>query len=246
MKLLELNKVNVYSKNNHRLKNINLTIGSGEKVALLGNSGSGKSTLISIINGSLLPSSGKVFFKDLEIKNLSPRSLTKIATIWQDLRLIEDLNVLQNINVGALGHHSLYWSILNLIGLTDNKKSLNCLNAVKLPINLYKKQVRSLSGGQKQRIAIARMLRQQGDLLLADEPISNLDPYLANAMIKLLLGLEYPQSIEVPDTILMSIHRPELISNFTRVIGLKAGEIIIDLTSNKLREQDIRLLYSNP
>ena len=110
-KLLELKDISLYDKTITRLKSINLTIYQGEKIALIGKSGSGKSTLISIANGSLLPTKGNVMWKGRNIINISRRESTNIGTIWQELSLIEELNVAQNINCGVLGKHSFIWAL---------------------------------------------------------------------------------------------------------------------------------------
>ena len=85
---------------------LKLEINAGEKIALLGKSGSGKSTLISIANGTISPDKGKVIYKGINIKKIKTQQKIQIATLWQDLRLIEELNVGQNINAGALGSNN--------------------------------------------------------------------------------------------------------------------------------------------
>ena len=228
-----------------QLKNINLTINQGEKIALLGESGSGKSTLISIANGSLFPSQGEVRWKGMELKCLHRKHRIDIATLWQDLRLVEELNVGQNINVGALGNHGLLWAIRNLITTIDTKSCLSCLKAVSLPKSIISSKISQLSGGQRQRVAIARLLRQPSQLILADEPLSNLDPTLAKAMLKLLIESRTSDSINIPDTCLISLHRPDLIFHFTRIIGLKKGKLVIDVPAKKLTTSSVEMLYKN-
>ena len=177
-KLLELNNISLNNKDIFRVKDISLTINEGEKVALIGRSGSGKSTLISIANGSLMPTTGNVLWKAQNIKDISKRESTNIGTIWQDLSLIEELNVAQNINSGALGKNSFLWALKNLLGIIDVKLCQECLSAVNLSKETIYSFTSKLSGGQKQRIAIARLLRQQPEIILGDEPFSNLDPIL--------------------------------------------------------------------
>ena len=116
-KLLELKNISLYTKKNIRLKDINSAINQGEKVALIGKSGSGKSTLISIANGSLIPNEGDVIWKGSHINSISNIESLKIGTIWQNLSLIEELNVAQNINCGALGKHNFIWALKNLLGV---------------------------------------------------------------------------------------------------------------------------------
>ncbi len=244
--LLELDNVSVISGNNVRLKEITLSISCGEKVALLGKSGSGKSTLISVANGSLKPNRGVIKLFGKNIEELSRRRKQKLGTIWQDLRLVEELNVCQNINTGALGRHSILWAIGNLLGLVDNSKSLACMKALHLPLEIMNTQIANISGGQKQRVAIARLIRQQVLIALADEPFSNLDPTLSMKVLKLLLSSDrINSSLCLPKTILISIHRPDLLTNFTRVLGLNDGKLILDVPTSSVSLSDLNSLYQN-
>ena len=149
--LLELKNISLYSKENIRVKDINLSINKGEKIALIGKSGSGKSTLISIANGSLIPNEGDVIWKGSHINNISNIESSKIGTIWQDLSLIEELNVAQNINCGALGKHNFIWALKNLLGVIDKGLCQDCLAAVSLPRKTIYSYVNKLSCGQKKK-----------------------------------------------------------------------------------------------
>tara|TARA_Y100001968_G_scaffold317651_1_gene346930 strand:+ start:608 stop:1342 length:735 start_codon:yes stop_codon:yes gene_type:complete len=243
IKLLELKDISLYSKENIRVKNINLTINKGEKIALIGKSGSGKSTLISIANGSLIPDEGAVIWKGCDINTISNIESSKIGTIWQDLSLIEELTVAQNINCGALGKHNLIWALKNLLGVLDISLCQECLAAVSLPKQFIYSSINKLSGGQKRRIAIARLLRQEPEILLGDEPFSNLDPLLSNNIVNLLIGQKNYLNIKIPETILISLHQIYLINNFNRVIGLKDGEIIIDRPIDNINQTELDCLF---
>ncbi len=242
-KLLELKNISLYNKENIRLKNINLSIHKGEKIALVGKSGSGKSTLISIANGSIAPSEGSVSWKGFYINNISNIESTKIGTIWQDLHLIEGLNVAQNINCGALGKHNFIWALKNLLGILEKNLCLECLEAVSLPKKTICSNINKLSGGQKQRIAIARLLRQEPDILLGDEPFSNLDPILSKQILNLFIHQKNYLSIKIPETIIISLHQINLINNFNRVIGLKDGGVVIDRPIQNISQSEIDWLF---
>ena len=224
-KLLELKNISLYSKKNIRLKDINLSINQGEKIALIGKSGSGKSTLISIANGSLIPTEGDVIWKGSHINNISNIESSKIGTIWQDLSLIDELNVAQNINCGSLGKHNLIWALKNLLGVLDEGLCQECLEAVSLPKKTIYSHISKLSGGQKKRVAIARLLRQEPEIVLGDEPFSNLDPLLSKNILNLFINQKNYLRIKIPETILISLHQINLINNFKRVIGLKEKKI---------------------
>ncbi len=242
-KLLELNNISLYHNKNIRLKNISLTIKTGEKIALIGKSGSGKSTLISIANGSLLPSKGNVIWKGHNINKISKRESSKIGTIWQDLSLINELNVAQNINCGALGKHNFLWALKNLLGILDKELCQECLAAVYLPKTYIYCYISKLSGGQKKRIAIARLLRQEPEIVLGDEPFSNLDPVLSNNILNLLINKKNFLNIQIPKTTLISLHQINLIKNFNRVIGLKDGEVVIDSQIENINKSQLDLIF---
>ena len=242
-KLLELKNISLYSQDNIRLKDINLSINHGERIALIGKSGAGKSTLISIANGSLTPNEGDVIWKGSHINNISKIESSKIGTIWQDLSLIEELNVAQNINCGALGKHNFIWALKNLLGVIDKGLCQDCLAAVSLPKKTIYSYVNKLSGGQKKRIAIARLLRQEPEIVLGDEPFSNLDPLLSKNILNLFINQKNYLRIKIPETILISLLQIHLINNFNRVIGLKDGEIVIDREIHDVNQSEFDWLF---
>ena len=242
-KLLELKNIGLSHKEIIRVKDINLEINQGEKIALIGKSGSGKSTLISIANGSLLPSEGNVIWKGRNINKISKRESSKIGTIWQDLSLIEELNVAQNINCGALGKHNFIWALKNLLGVLDKGLCQECLKAVSLPKKTIYSYINKLSGGQKKRIAIARLLRQEPEIVLGDEPFSNLDPLLSRNILNLFINQKNYFSIKLAQTLLISLHQIDLINNFNRVIGLKDGEMVIDRPTQDIKKSELDLIF---
>ncbi len=241
--LLELVNVSCYSEKKIRLKDINLSIKRNERIALLGKSGSGKSTLISISNGSLLPNTGNVLWKGKVINKHSKRELSNIGTIWQNLFLIEELNVAQNINCGALGRHNFIWSLRNLFGSIDKEICETCLNSVQLSNEIIHYQLNRLSGGQRKRVAIARLLRQQPEIVLADEPFSSLDPLLSKKILELFISRKRINSLRIPETLLISLHQTELLNNFDRVIALKNGGVILDTSTRKVTPEQINSIY---
>ncbi len=243
--ILCLKDVSVFNKRGPRLKDISLTIKQGERIALIGPSGAGKSTLLSIANGSLKADKGDVTWFDVPVRKLTQRQRTGIGTLWQDLRLVEELTVGQNVNAGALGRHNLIWSLLNLVGQVETDKCMACIKAAGLEEHLINISVKNLSGGQRQRVALARLLRQNAELLLADEPLSSLDPALSKEILLLLLSKTIKnESIIVPKTIVMTLHTPELLIYFDRFIGLKNGILVLDMSPKQLQDKHLNWLYS--
>jgi len=232
--LLELRRLSVAGRGGvPRLDGVNLVIEPGERVALLGPSGAGKSTLLSVANGLLAPSSGQVLWQGeppSHNRRARRRQQARIGTLWQDLRLIEELSVQQNLNAGRLAAWGWPRALFNLLLPLDTAANAAVLARVDLATQLLGQPVAALSGGQRQRVAIARLLRQDPTLLLADEPLSSLDPRLAASLLALLLAEASP-----PRALLLSLHRPDLLAGFDRVIGLRAGRVVLDATTTSLQ-----------
>ena len=218
-KILEISKLSLPSANGFRLHNLNLSINQGEKVAIIGKSGSGKSSLFSAINGSIKSIRGTIKWKGKDVHKLTNRQRSEISTIWQDLRLLEDLSVSQNINCGTLYNKSFLWSIYNLFATIDNVKCLSYLQGLDLAEYLLYISVKNLSGGQRQRVAIARALSQSSELLLADEPYSSLDPILSDKIIDIILGISEVSFTNIPSTIIMALHNLDYLNKFSRIIN---------------------------
>ena len=232
--LLELRRVSVAGRGGvPRLEGVNLVIEPGERVALLGPSGAGKSTLLTVANGLLAPSSGEVLWQGkvpARSRRTRRRQQACIGTLWQDLRLIEELSVQQNLNAGRLAAWGWPRALLNLLLPLDTPANAAVLARVDLAAELLGQPVAALSGGQRQRVAIARLLRQDPTLLLADEPLASLDPRLAASLLALLLAEATP-----PRALLLSLHRPDLLAGFDRVIGLWAGRVVVDAAAASLQ-----------
>ena len=218
-----------------RLQPTSLQLQAGERVVLLGRSGAGKSSLISLCNGALQPDRGRLLWKGQPLNQRSRRQRCQLGTLWQDLRLVEELTALQNIQAGALGRYSWLWAIRNLLGLLDPGTCIDCIRQVGLGEELLDQSVQQLSGGERQRVALARLLHQQPELVLADEPLSALDPVLADDVLSTLL--------QAPGC-LISLHRPELIQQFDRVLGLRQGVLVLDKPPGEVTNEDLAWLYS--
>ena len=219
-----------------RLQPISLTLRADQHVVLLGASGAGKTTLLKLCNGALNPDAGSVHWCGRPHQQLSRRQRRQIGTLWQDLRLVEELSVIQNINCGALGRHGLLWALRNLLGSLEQNTCLALMHQVNLDPELLEQPIRELSGGQRQRVALARLLHQQAELVLADEPLSALDPTLAADVLNTLL---------LSPGCLISLHRPDLIHRFDRVLGLRNGTLVIDATPDTIHRDQLEWLYAS-
>ena len=241
--LIELNNISFKSNNNKILKNINLKINEGEKIALLGKSAAGKTTLISILNGTKRQTYGDIKIYGKSFKDLDNSEKRKIGTIWQDLRLIDDLSAEQNVNCGLLSNQNLIFTFKNLLNISKFHKAHKCMELCQLNSSIYSKKLKNISGGQKQRIAISRSIIQEPEILFADEPFNNLDPKLSLYLKNLFISGFNNYKIKLPNTIVFSLHKTDLISGFTRVIGLKNGEICFDILRDELRESHLESIY---
>jgi phosphonate transport system ATP-binding protein len=212
----------------HALSDISLEISEGEQVALVGPSGAGKSTLIALLNGTLLPSEGEVAVLGHNLSRLRPRVRRavqrRIGTIYQQFYLTGSLRVIHNVNAGHLGEWSFIKSVLSLVWPLDVKTAAQALEQVGIPEKLYERTDR-LSGGQQQRVALARVLVQDPHVILADEPISSLDPERSREIMDLLRDL----SRRTGKTLVTSVHTFYFArSHFDRIIGLRGGRILFD------------------
>ncbi len=242
--LLELKNISFKYKNKLILNKVNLKINLGEKIALLGKSGSGKTTLISVLNGTIKPNQGEVKFFNKSFDELDRKQKRKITTIWQDLRLIEDLSAEQNVNCGLLAENNFYFAFKNLLNISSFNKAHKYMQLCRLHNSVYDKKIRKLSGGQKQRVAIARSLIQGSDILLADEPFNNLDPKSITTIKKLLLeNLDKNNTHISPKTTLIALHRLDLLNDFDKVIGIRDGKIFFNIKRNNLKKFHLEKLY---
>ena len=232
MAVLELHRAGLTG----RLQPLDLRINDGEATVLLGRSGAGKTSLIGLCNGSLLADQGQVLWQGQPLRRCRGALRRQIGTLWQDLRLVEELTVLQNINSGALGRHSLFWGLRNLISPPDQSIGRQVMARVGLPPSFLHQPVSTLSGGERQRVALARLLRQQPALVLADEPLSALDPRLAEDVLNLLLAQH---------GCLISLHRPDLMHRFQRVLGLRQGALVLDAAPSAITTEALAWLYSD-
>jgi phosphonate transport system ATP-binding protein len=212
---------------------------------LVGSSGAGKSTLISLLNGTLFPTSGEVRVLGQRLDRLNPRALrraqSQIGTIYQQFHLVDNLRVVHNINAGHLSKWSFSKSLVSLIQPLDINTAFDALEQVGIPEKLYERTDR-LSGGQQQRVAIARVLVQNPEAVLADEPISNLDPELSKEIMDLLLDLSQRSG----KTLVSSLHAIEFAqSHYERIIGLRKGRIFFDSAANLVTQSMIKSLYQS-
>ncbi|NEO71561.1 phosphonate ABC transporter ATP-binding protein [Moorena sp. SIO3H5] len=241
--IFELKQVSQKFGQFRALANVNLKIYPGERVGLVGSSGAGKSTLIRLLNGTLLPTQGEVWCLGRNLSKLSPHRLRqvqrRIGTVYQQFNLVNNLRVIHNVNAGHLGRWSFVKAAVSLVFPLEVETAAKALTQVGIPEKLYA-PTDKLSGGQQQRVALARVLVQNPEVILADEPISNLDPQLSREMMDLLRDISDIGS----KTLIISLHALEFARNYCdRLVGLRQGKIVFDIPTADLSPKMIEALY---
>ncbi|MBW2425205.1 MAG: ATP-binding cassette domain-containing protein [Deltaproteobacteria bacterium] len=227
------------------LSNVSLSVQPGEAIAFVGPSGAGKTTLLRLLAGALRPTSGVVSVDGRKLRELSASQLRElrasIGFVHQDLGLVPNLRVVQNVLAGRLGRQSLLASLRSMVyaGRGETREVFALLERVGIPEKLYER-TDELSGGQRQRVAIARALYQAPEALLADEPVSSVDPARARDTVALLKEVSQERGI----TLCMSIHNLELArAFFPRLVGLRGGRIEFDAAPRDVSAEQFEGLY---
>lgn len=225
------------------LDDVSFAIEPGQTVAIVGPSGAGKSTLLGVLGARVLPSAGTAVVLGRLTTELTGRRARqvrrRIGTVHQDFALTDSLRVVHNVNAGRLGHWSTTRALRSLIMPAERDVALAALDQVGIA-DTIDARASELSGGQRQRVAIARLLAQNPDLVLADEPAASLDPALAELSVQLLTEVA-----AAPDrALVMSLHDPALArANSDRIVGLREGEMIFDIDAADLDRDRLYALY---
>ena len=225
------------------VKGLDLDVPQGQFLVVLGPSGSGKSTLLLALNGSVPVRSGR-----LEVMRQNPSSLQgadlerfreRIGFIFQSFHLVDRLAVLHTVASGMLSRIHVPQSIFQMYSRDQYQCILDALGVVGLQDRVMDRCDR-LSGGQKQRVAIARALVQQPLLILADEPISSLDPRSARGVMEVLRKASRDLGI----TVVCNLHHVEAAREFAdRIVGLNDGRLVYDGTPQGLTSEAIQRIY---
>jgi len=199
------------------LNSLNLNIGKGESIAILGQSGCGKSTLLNLLGGIDKPTQGKVLINNIDLTALTEEKTTQLRAqhlgfVYQFHHLLKDFSALDNV-------------AMPLLIRGDNKQaalasSSELLSTIGLQDRLSHRPA-ELSGGERQRVAIARALITQPGCLLADEPTGNLDAKNAADVLSLIIELNQVQS----SALVMVTHDEKIAQQMQRVLILENGQL---------------------
>ena len=209
----------VYNNNVKALSDVNIHINKGDFVFLVGPSGAGKSTFIKMLLKEVTPTTGDIIVAGEDLSTITrkrtPYYRRKIGMVFQDFRLIPDLNVYENVafamRVVEASQREIRRRVpmvLSLVGLSHK----------------YKMFPNELSGGEQQRVSLARAIVNNPAVLIADEPTGNLDPETANEIMELLEDIN-----RAGTTILMATHAKDIVNNMQkRVIAIDKGMVVRD------------------
>lgn len=229
------------------LDGLSLSVGKGERLALIGRSGAGKTTLFRLLNATLRPTRGRVLFEGRDVGQMSARELRsmrrRVGTVYQQHYLVPSLSVLDNALCGRLGRWSLWRTARSIVrpARQDLEEAEHVLELVGLKEKL-RERADALSGGQQQRLAVARALMQRPDIILADEPVASLDPGLAES----IMGLLHEVADEGGRTLVVALHNVELaLSYFPRVVGLRGGAVALDAGASGLTREGLWEFYAD-
>lgn len=209
----------VYKGNIYALEDVTLDIEKGEFVFLVGPSGSGKTTLIKLLIKEEEPTSGQIYIADTNINQLRkwkiPYLRRKIGCVFQDFKLLPHKTVFQNVayamEVTGKPRRLIEQQVPEVLKLVGLGHKLDAFPD-------------ELSGGEQQRVAIARAFINRPPILLADEPTGNVDPSLAEGIIRLLEKINASGT-----TVIVATHDKEIVNSFRkRVIALENGRVIRD------------------
>ncbi|PZO65013.1 MAG: phosphonate ABC transporter ATP-binding protein [Paracoccus denitrificans] len=202
------------------LEDVTLRLSAGERVVLLGRSGAGKTTLLNALYDRMTASG------------------VRVALAPQDHALVPQLSVLRNALMGRLDDHGWAYNLVTLIRprRTERAAIADVLAQVGLGDQIDR-AVGTLSGGQKQRTALARALYRNGQVLIADEPVSAVDETRAAALLQLMR--------DSVGTSVLALHDVGLARAFaTRLIGIRAGRIVLDAAPDQITPEQIAALYA--
>ena len=221
---------------------LSLEIAAGETVAVLGPSGAGKTTLLHLLAGVIRPDGGSVRIHGRALDALEPgRELSRlVGVIHQQYDLVPSLSVVHNVLAGRLGEWSLWRALASLVAPRERRRALAALEQVGIAGKVDERASR-LSGGEQQRVALARLLVQDPRAIIADEPVSSVDPARAEDIVRLLVRI----AGEGERTLVASLHAPQLaLRHFARIIALRDGALVFDRPAATVRPEDLDALYA--
>ncbi len=226
---------------------VDLEVPNGQFIGIIGRSGAGKSTLLRMINRLGDASEGDISFENdgqvIDVNNLKGNQLrnwrARCAMIFQQFNLVPRLDVITNVLMGRVNYSGTVKTLLKLFSPAERAFAIRALDRLDISAQALQR-ADTLSGGQQQRVAIARALVQEPRLLLADEPISSLDPRNASIVMDALRKINREDGI----TVLCNLHTLDTAKTYCeRIIGMKQGAFIFDGPPSDLSLNMLRDIY---
>lgn len=226
------------------LDGVDLRLRDGERLALIGGNGAGKSTLLRCCLRLIEPDAGDVRLLGSELRGLRAGALRRVRArvgfVFQRHNLVPRLSALSNVVHGAQARRAgpRGW-IQALAPRRLREEAMHCLDQVGLA-PLARQRADRLSGGQSQRVAIARMLMQVPDLVIADEPVASLDPSAGEEVMELFVRLMAERHV----TLLFTSHNLQhTVTYADRVVGLRGGRVVLDVAADRCDAAALKALY---
>ncbi|MGP1384242.1 MAG: phosphonate ABC transporter ATP-binding protein [Thainema sp.] len=242
---LQVNQlVKVYPNQTLALNQVSFAAAPGESIVILGANGSGKSTLLRCLVGLEKATSGQILLGDWDVTALRNAQLRpvrrRVGMVFQRFNLVKNLSAFHNVLQGALGRSRGPWYWFPATAPEyERQRAMDCLAQVNLA-DLATQRVDTLSGGQQQRVAIARMLMQNPDIVLVDEPVASLDPKAGREVMDLLWTIVRERGL----TVVCTLHQLDLAVEYAdRIIGLSSGQIVLDQPATTLNPDTLDWLY---
>lgn len=236
--MLNINNISLKLATHQILSNITLNISQGETVGLIGPNGSGKTSLFNSISGFVIPQSGKILLRDIDITNATPykRASLGIGRVFQNFGIFREMTVIENVITALESRQSslstfLPWSKNNLI---NRERAMEFLKEIKLT-SKAKDKAGSLSGGQMRLLEIVRTLAFEAELFLLDEPTAGVSPKMKDDVADIIERLK-----SLKKTVLIIEHDINFIQRFcTRIIVLDVGKLLLDDTPEGVRNNKL-------
>jgi len=244
--VITLEGVSKHFQSTAALHNVSAIIPPGQFVAVIGRSGAGKTTLLHCLSRTTTVTAGSIRFGPCDLTSLHGAMLrqhrARVGMIYQQFNLVKRLRVGDNVLVGRLPHLSgvAWWLALGrYFPAAERAIALRCLEHVGLLDRAWQR-TDTLSGGEQQRVAIAKVLAQQPQVILADEPVASLD--LMNGA--LVMDTLRRVASETGLTVIATLHHVEYARRYAdRVLGLRAGELVFDGVPPALTDAALRGLF---
>jgi phosphonate transport system ATP-binding protein len=232
-----------YSPEQEVLSRLSFQIDEGDFIAVLGGSGSGKTTLLRCLSLREKWDEGQFIYDGKDITSASLTEKLRLRKEWAFLEEKPELNLrataLKNVLAGRFFQMPVWRALTGKAGTDDHVMGMDYLEKVGL-IGKAHEKAEKLSGGEKQRVAFARALVQGAKMILADEPVSGLDPENGHSVMRDLKALNEKEKV----TIVCTLHQVELAEKYaTRIWGLAGGRLVIDIPARRLMQRERQLIF---